>query len=328
MPPYGFFTASESRHTVAVTVLLAACIGWGLSFPLLKALLAHQALASGESGAWLTMQNQLVRFASAAGLLAALAWWRGRRLPTRAEWQQATVCAVAAAAGLFLQVDALNRTAASTVGFLTQCYVVMLPVVAGLSLRRWPSPVVVGSVLLAFAGVAVLSGITLDDLRPGVGEVMTIVASMLFMGQILALGARRWQGNDGLQVCWAMFALIALLVAPFAIFLGPGLGGLAACYRDPAGGLLMVAVVVGCTCAPYGLMTVWQRFVSGTEAGIIYCFEAVFSAIACVLLPGMLGRWLGTGGVDEAVTWRMLAGGGLIVAGGLLVQRAARPAPP
>lgn len=318
----------ESRHTLAVILLLVACVGWGLSFPLVQVLIAHQSMASGESGAWMTMQSQMVRFAAAAILLAGLAWWRSHRLPTRAEWIQAAVCASGATAGLFLQVDALHRTSASTVSFLTQSYVVVLPLIAGLRLRQWPSLVVVSSVILAFAGVAVLSGITLQDLRPGLGEMMTIAASLLFMVQILALGARRWQSNDGLQVCWAMFGFIALIYVPFAAMLGPGFGGLAAVYHHPASGLLMAAVVVCCTCAPYWLMTVWQRHVSGTEAGIIYCFEAVFSAIACVFLLSFLGRVMGTASVDEPVTWRMVAGGGLILAGCILVQRAPTPAAP
>lgn len=318
---------ADSRHALAVTALLVACIGWALSFPLQKALMAHQALAAKTSGPWVTLQNQFVRYAGAAILLSLLAWWRSRRLPTRAEWLQATICGAAGATGLFLQIDALNYTSASTVGFLSQCYVVGLPLVAGLTLRCWPSLTVLGSILLAFAGVTVLSGITLADLRPGRGEMMTIISSLVFMIQILALSARRWQANDGLQVCWAMFAVMTLLVAPFAAGVGPGFGGIPACYRDPAALALTAAVVVLCTCVPYALMTVWQRFVSGTEAGIIYCSEAAFTAFLCLLLPGVLGTWLGIAYPDEVLSWRMLTGGGLILAGCLLVQWAAKPHP-
>lgn len=314
----------ESRHAIAVLALTTACIGWALSFPLQKALMMHQAIQAGTTGPWVTIQNQLVRYVAAAGLLALLAWWRSRRWPTRAEWLQATICALAGASGLFLQIDALNHTSASTVGFLSQCYVVGLPVVAGLTLRRWPPLLVFSSIVLAFAGVAVLSGITLDDLRPGLGELMTIASSLVFMIQILALGARRWRDNDGLQVCWAMFAIMAVLAAPFAALLGPGLGSMPACYRDPAAVMVTAAVVVFCTCLPYALMTVWQRFVSGTEAGIIYCSEAAFTAALCLFLPSVLGSWLGITYANEVLTWRMLCGGGLILAGCVLVQKAAK----
>jgi drug/metabolite transporter (DMT)-like permease len=315
----------ESRHALAVLALIAACVCWGLSFPFLKAVMLHQGAVSGQTGGWITVQNQLVRFLGAAVLLFAFAWWRTRRLPSRAEWAQSAICAVSAALGLFLQIDALNHTAASTVGFLTQCYVIALPVVAGLAARRWPSVLVVVSVVLAFGGVAILSGVTPDDLRPGLGELMTIAASLVFMGQILALGAERWRGNDGLQVTWLTFAIMTALMLPFAALTGPGLAGMPACYREPAALAVMAAVIVVCTCIPYALMAVWQRFVSGTEAGVIYCSEAVFTAIASILLPALLAGWLGVAYAGETVTWRMVLGGGLIITGCLLVQKAAKP---
>lgn len=303
-------------HLRAILALTAACVGWAFSFPLLKALLAHQ----GPASAWLTLQSQLMRYLGAGAVLLGIAWWRSRRLPTRQEWLQAAVCAGAAATGLFLQIDALNHTAASTVGFLTQLYVVLLPLAAGVAARRWPSPLVIISVLLAFAGVALLSGVSPDDLRPGLGEMMTLAASVAFMVQILALGARRWAGNDGLQVTWAMFAVMALLTAPFVALMGPGLPGLPACYADAPSIITIVVVTALCTCMPYALMTVWQRHVSETEAGVIYCTEAAFTAALCLVLPGLLGRWMGIPYGNESVTWPMLVGGGLILAGCLLVQ--------
>ena len=317
---------TESRHTIAVAFLISACIAWGPGFPLMKALLIHQAAASGETGRWVTMQALLVRFGGAGVLLFALAWWKTRRLsmPTREEWYQAAVCGTAVASGLFLSIDALSRTSASTVGFLSQCYVVTLPMFACLVQRRWPSVYVTTSVILTFVGVAMLSGITLENFRPGVGEMMTIAASLVTMIQILALSARRWQGNDGIRVTWAMFLVMTLLVAPVVILTGPGLTGMAACYRDPAAVWVIATVVVVCTCVPYALMTMWQRFVSETTAGIIYCSEAVTTALSCLLLPGLVAGGLGITYANEEVTGCMLAGGGLIVAGCLLVQRAPR----
>jgi drug/metabolite transporter (DMT)-like permease len=307
-------------HALALFALTGACVSWAFSFPLLKALFAHQQAITGHDQSWLTNQALLMRYVGGALLIALLAWWRGRRLPTAAEWRQAAVCAFAGGAGLFLQIDALNRTAASTVGFLTQLYVVVLPLVTALAVRRWPPPLVVASVVLAFAGVALLSGITPADLRPGLGELMTLGASLLFTGQILALGARRWTGNDGLQVTWAMFALMAAGTLPVVAFSGPGLAALPACYPDSASLAVLAVVVVVCTCVAYALMTVWQRHVTTTEAGIIYCSEAAFTAVLCLLLPSLLGRWLSVPYVDEVLGWRMVLGGGLILGGCVLVQ--------
>lgn len=306
-------------RALAILCLIGATLGWGLSFPMIKALLAHQQALSGGDGTWVTLQHQTVRFLGAAVVLMLLArLWRGR-LATRAEWAQAAVCGLSAAPGMFLQSAALNYTSASTDGFLTQAYVVVLPLIAALRLRRWPAWTTLAAVVLALGGVGLISGVSLRDLRPGLGEVMVIAASLIFIVQILALEAKRWAGNDGIQVTWAMFAVMTALSLPAAALTGRGLGGIAACYDAPALAVTGVIVLL-CSCVPYALMTIWQRRVSSSEAGIIYCSEAVFSAIASLFLPALLAAWLGVDYANEVVGWRMLAGGGLIIAACVLVQ--------
>jgi drug/metabolite transporter (DMT)-like permease len=312
-------------HAVAIAALVLCCIGWAFSFPLMKGLFAHQAAASGLEGAWITNQALLLRYLGGAAILALLAVGRSRRLPSRAEWMQAAVCALASGLGVFLQMEALNHTAASTVGFLTQGYVVILPLLAALRARARPSWLVAASVVLAFAGVGVLSGVGPSDLRPGPGELMTLGATLLFTGHILALGVPRWAGNDGLQVTWAMFALMAAATLPVVALSGPGLAGIPACYPGPAGLAVLAAVVLLSTCLAYGLMTTWQRHVSGTEAGVIYCSEALFTALLCLFLPGLLSGWLGIAYADERLTPALVLGGGLVLAGCVLVQFAPPP---
>jgi drug/metabolite transporter (DMT)-like permease len=212
------------------------------------------------------------------------------------------------------------------VGFLTQGYVVVLPLVAAVAARRWPSWLVLVSVALAFAGVGVLSGIGPSDLRPGLGEVMTLGATLLFTVHILVLGALRWAGNDGLHVTWAMFALMAALTLPLVALGGPGLAGVPACYPGMASLAVLGAVVLLSTCLAYGLMTTWQRHVTGSEAGVIYCSEAVFTALLCLVLPGLLSGWLGIAYADETVTTGLVVGGALVLAGCVLVQFAPPPA--
>jgi drug/metabolite transporter (DMT)-like permease len=308
------------RRAIAIIALLGACLGWAFSFPMMKALLAHQADATAAPSAWLTNQALLVRYLGGAVLLGTVVCAITRRLPNRAEWMQALACALTSGLGLFLQMDALNHTHASTVGFLTQFYVVILPVVAAVQQRRRPSFLVMASVAMAFLGVAVLSGVSLHDLRPGRGELMTLGAAVLFTAHILVLGVPRWATNDGLHVTWAMFLLMGLLTLPIVASTGPGLSAIPACYPGWPGLAVLGFIVVVCSCLAYGLMTVWQRHVSGTEAGIIYCCEALFTAILCLFLPSLLGGWLVIPYANEPITTAMVLGGGLVIAGCVLVQ--------
>lgn len=308
-----------SLRTRAILLLALACLGWGLSFPLIKALLAHQALISGCDGQWVTLQHQAVRYVGAGLLLMLLTRWLGGRFASRGEWAQGAACAAAATIGMFLQSDALRFTDASTDGFLTQGYVVILPVIAAVRQRRWPAATQVVAVLIALLGVGLLSGVRPDQLRLGTGEAMVIGASLFFTLHILAVEAPRWAANDGLQVTWTMLVLMAALVLPVTALTGPGLGRLAACYDAPAL-WASLAIIILCTCLPYALMTTWQRRVSSSDVGVIYCSEAVFAALLSLFLPAFLARQLGIAYADEVVTWRMLAGGGLILLACVLVQ--------
>jgi len=304
----------------ASLLLVLACVGWGVGFPLMKAVMQAQQAASGTSGTWLTAQHQLVRYVVGGLLLAALAWWSTRRLPNRKEIAQGAICGATGGIGLLLQVDALNYSPASTVGFITQFYVLLIPLVTGVRLRRWPGWITLISVGLALAGVAVLSGISPSDLRPGVGELMVLTASVIFTVQIFAISAPRWVANDGLQVSTMMFVVMTILTLPVVLWSGPGLGGMAACY--PSAGLigLMVVIILFSTCLPYAIMNLWQRDISSTEAGIIYCSEALFAAGSSLFVPALIAPVLNITYLNEVPGVTMLIGGGLILAGAILVQ--------
>jgi drug/metabolite transporter (DMT)-like permease len=73
-------------------------------------------------------------------------------------------------------------------------------------------------------------------------------------------------------------------------------------------------------------MNTWQRFVSATEAGLIYCLEPVIATLLASFLPGWISRWAGIDYPDETLRWGLLAGGALIIAAAILVATQ-RPAP-
>jgi drug/metabolite transporter (DMT)-like permease len=87
----------------------------------------------------------------------------------------------------------------------------------------------------------------------------------------------------------------------------------------PACGLLAV-LVLACTVVAFLLMNRWQREVSATEAGLIYCIEPVFVSVLALFLPVWLSRWAGVDYANEPVTLHLLLGGGLITAANVLLQ--------
>ena len=162
--------APSPRGRATVMLLLATAF-WGLSFPLTKAAQLAQAtqLVPGASTWFLAAVALGFRFGLAALVVAGFA---ARTLPrlTRRELSQGLGLGVFGGAGMFLQFDGLNYTAASTSAFLTNCYCVILPVIVAVRLRRLPSRTVAVCSGLVLAGMAVLAELDPKTLRLGRGN--------------------------------------------------------------------------------------------------------------------------------------------------------------
>jgi drug/metabolite transporter (DMT)-like permease len=224
--------------------------------------------------------------------------------------------------GMLFQMDGLAHTEASTSAFLTQCYVFFLPLWQAVIHRRPPSRLILGAGLAVLAGVGILSGVTWQNLRLGRGELETLLASVLFTGQILWLQRPRYQDNDIIRFTVVMFVVMALCMAPLIALSAPDWE---ACWRPYASGpsLLFLAVLVGVsTLIGSLLMNRWQRELTVEEAGLIYCIEPVFASVLALWLPAWLAAFAHIEYANETLTWRLLGGGGLIVAANVAVQLA------
>lgn len=302
-----------------VIYLIIACALWGLSFPLLKVLnLEQSARMPGSSSLFLASWLQCVRFGMAAAIL--LPWLIGRKRPSALEIRQGIVISLWGGTGMWMQADALAYTHASTSAFLTQAYCVILPIWACLRLRRRPAKRVIIATLMVLIGCAILSGIRIDQVQLGRGELETLFAALCFSFQILALENPRYAGNRGLSVSFIMFLGIAILFLPITVIAAPNL---AACFTAGASVqalLITVSLALFCSVGAYLLMNIWQPRVSATEAGIIYTTEPVFTVIYVLFLPGMLARLTGGYYPNECLTPSLIIGGVLILAANALMQ--------
>jgi len=175
--------AEPSWHSRACLWLLFGTLVWGLSFPLLKVIaLAQQRLVPGASSWFLASLTVCVRFAAAA--LALFCWC----LPTlgrltRSEIWHGLGLGVFGGAGMFLQVDGLMYTAASTSAFLTQMTCLLIPLWVALQHRRFPSLMVLASVgiVLATLVTAVINA-TVMPASPSVPIVAIAILISILVG--------------------------------------------------------------------------------------------------------------------------------------------------
>ncbi|MDR3460214.1 MAG: DMT family transporter [Verrucomicrobiae bacterium] len=311
---------SDARRSRAIGMLILATPCWALSFPVMKALALEQHRLLPDAGSWFfTSLGVMIRF-GAAGLLLLPVLFFVRETISRRELEQGIALAIFGGAGIFFQMDGLTYTAASTSAFLTQGYVVFIPVWLLLTTRRRPTFKIILCVALVLAGAAVLADLDFQALKLGRGELETIIASLMFTGQILVLEQPRYAASRPLQFSIAMFLAMGLFSIPLVWVTAPSAAACVQAYASPAACGFMAVLITICTLAGYLIMNHWQRRVTATEAGMIYCIEPVCASVMALFLPAWFSVWAGINYPNEHLTSRLLIGGALVTAANLLLQ--------
>jgi drug/metabolite transporter (DMT)-like permease len=310
----------QKPHSTKAAVLLAvATLFWAASFPVMRALGLHQSiLAPGVNSIFLSALSICARFGVAALVLLL---WRGRDCfrCTEPEWRQAAGLGVFGGIGIVLQMDGVIHIDASVSAFLTQCYCIWVPLVVAIRRRVWPSRTLMLGCAMVLAGVGVLAHLDLRNFHLGRGETETILASVLFTGQILLLERPEFAGNRAIPVTLIMFVLTALLVLPVAVVAGHGWGQWKAVYSTRAAVGLTLFLGTFCSVIPYTIMNFWQQHIPASHASLIYAFEPLSACVFALFVPAWLSRLAAVNYPNEMIGPHLLIGGGLVIAANLLV---------
>jgi len=283
--------STRRGQLLATGALLLVTASWGSTFFMIKDLLERVP----------TLDFLAVRFAIAGVVMFALAHRSVLALPRETVRRAVVVGAIYGVAQI-LQTAGLAHTAASVSGFITGMYVVCTPLLAALLLRTRITGITWAAVVLATAGLGVL---TLDGFSVGYGEALTFVAAVLYALHIVALGA--WStAREALGMSVVQLIVIAVIclvaTAPDGVVL-PDTG------RDWAA-VVYMALVAGAVAL---VAQTWaQSQLSPTRTAIVMSMEPVFAAFFAVLLGG------------ELLTGRMVTGGLLVLVAMLVVEVAPR----
>ena len=310
----------DTKRFKAIQMLVLANAFWGLSFPTTKALAMTQQSLLPAANSWFIASLCVVyRFAAAALILSVLSA-RGLRQTTRLEVEQGLGLGLFTGVGILLQVDGMAYTAASMSAFLTQCYCLLIPLWVAWRQRRPPPARVIVSCAMVVAGVAVLAKVDWRHLRLGRGELETVAASVVFTGQILWLERPRYAANNVKRFSLVMFAVMALVCLPVAMVTTREAGDWVRAYHSASTIGFLGILVFFCTFGGYLLMNRWQRHVSATQAGLIYCIEPVFASLFALFLPAWFSAWATAPYANEKLTANLLVGGGLITTANVWIQ--------
>lgn len=274
-------------RVAAVLALVVVTAVWGSTFFMLKGVVTRVPAADFLA----------VRF-----WLAALVLWTLRpaapaRLGT-AGLRAGLGLGVLFGTAQLVQTWGLARTSASVSGFVTGMYVVVTPLLAGLLLRQRVPGAVRAAVVLATAGLGVLS---LRGLALGTGEALTLGGAVLYALHIVGLGG--WaRGRDAYGLAVVQTAAVAVVCSVAAV---PG-GVVLPSRADDWWVLLYMAVASGA--ATLFLQTWAQAHLPATRAAIVMTLEPVWAGGFAVAFGG------------ESVGARLLIGGSLTLSAMLLAE--------
>jgi drug/metabolite transporter (DMT)-like permease len=251
---------------VATAALILVTAVWGITFVQVK-----DAVELYPLFAFLA-----VRYLIATAALAPAAVRRLRSLG-RDGVVAGGVLGVLIALGIGLQTAGLERTTVTNAGFITGLYVLFTPVL-GLALFRTRIPRELWlAVVLAIAGLAMLSGVPQSSAD---GDLLVLASTVAQALQILMV--ERYANR------FDVFALVWIQVATAcAVFLG-----LAVARTElsvPHGATVWAALLVtGLFAVAFAyLVQVWaQRRVSATRIAIVFSLETVFAGLAGYLFAG------------------------------------------
>lgn len=313
-------TEVKHLHFRAVRMLTASTLLWAISFPLVKSLsLLQGELVPGSSSWFQTAVVSVLRFGAGA-LLVALITCRTLPQMTRLEVQEGLGLGVFAGGGILLQMDGLTRTTASISAFLTQTFCIWVVVIVALRDRRGPPARVLLATLGVLAGVAILNNLSWDNLRLGWGEWETLLGAVFFGAQIVWLERPKFSQNNPYHFTVIMFVTIMLMSLPILVSTWGGPAQVWAIARDGGVQVLLGALILFCTFGAFVLMNKWQPYVPATEAAVIYGAEPVLASMFALVLPALISARTGIEYANEALTWQLAAGGGLIVLANVYLQ--------
>ncbi|WP_287154678.1 DMT family transporter [Candidatus Solincola tengchongensis] len=287
------FLPSKGRQ--AELALIAVTVVWGLTFALVK-----RTLESLSPFVFMTY-----RF-----FLAFLAMLAVSRRTLRS--MNVRVLAAGSLLGLFLyaaysfQTFGLKYTSAGNAGFITGLFVVFVPILSTLILKKRPRPLSILSVAVAVVGLGFLS--LQPGLRVNSGDLLVLACAFTYSLHIIYMD-RFVAEHDLALLTLTQMGVVALLQAASALL-----------FEDfvlPRGGYpwMTIAVCGVLASAAAFFIQAWaQRHLSPVRTSVVLIMEPVFSVFFGMLLLG------------ERLTWRGWLGCGLMLAGMLITEiRPERP---
>lgn len=178
----------------------------------------------------------------------------------------------------FPQTVGLKFTTASNSGFITGLFIILVPIAGWVLFRRIPELKKIISVLMALAGLWVLTG------GPGkinFGDSLTLITAVAYALHILCVGKFMESGADPYILTFQQFMFVGLFSLAGSLFTEGGLS-----WSSDSVWWIIVFLAIFPTMSAFLIQMVAQRFTSPLKVAIIFSMEPVFAAIFAWTMGG------------------------------------------
>ena len=264
-----------------------------------------------------------IRFTMAGLLLGG--WLLRRRVNLLAGFRHGLFLGVVLWVLYIAQTVGLGITTASNSGFITGLFIVFVPLVDWVWLRRLPGKRQTAAVGLALAGLWLLTG---GVRGANAGDIMTLAAAVTYAIHVAYAGHCMEREVDPWVLNFQQIMLIGLLSLATALVQGLWQTGAGAApvgealarqfaVTSPATWWVLAFLAVFPTITAYSAQLYGQQAVDATRTALIFTMEPVFAAVFAWTLGGEVFKPLGAlgGGLMVAamfvsvIDWRRLAAG-------------------
>lgn len=290
------------QHNIALIMLSATAIVWGVGFLLSNMLLEH-----GFSNVSLTLNA--LRFGTAAIILLALF---GRKIQLTKQ-----LCFDGGIGGLFLfcgfalQLVALNYTTPASCGFFTASYSLFVPLIVWIFFKKRPSWLTTLGIISAIAGLLILN-LPTTSVQKGenelLGNALAFGGSLFFALQIIwADRALKEKNANSLGMTVIQVSVCAILFVITALIFDEKKYSSLQIEWNYCWWLLSIVSLAG-TAFAYFSQTFAQNHLTSTETSIIIACESPIGAIISVAVGA------------DSFSWQLCVGGFFVLLAVFLVE--------
>jgi drug/metabolite transporter (DMT)-like permease len=212
-----------------------------------------------------------------------------------------TAIGFALVAGAVTQQYGLLTTTVTNSGFLTGLYVIIVPVLSVVILKRQPHWIIWPAALMALTGIFLLSGGNLAGLTTG--DYLTVLCAACWAVQVLMIGIFAADSGRPLLLSVWQFGVTAIVALIAAAIIEPVT---LSAIKETMGTILYAGVFS--SGLAFSLQVIGQRYTTAPQAAIFLSSEALFAAGFGTLLLG------------ETITAAGYVGCAIIFAAMLLVE--------